>query len=596
MTEGTGDWLRWERVRRLLGVLAPGPRRVMATLVVALATTSLTAVGLGGGVLAGTDSAAGASAPISDWTATEAPLPANANGDPFVTLGSVTCTSDDSCVVTGDYIDTSGSQQGLIETLASGPWTATEAPLPTGAASNPLVSLGAVVCPADGSCVATGDYTDTSGDRRGLIETLASGAWTPLVAPLPANAGGNPLASLDAPACSSDGTCVVTGDYTDASDNVRSTIDTLSAGAWSAQQAPLPFNVGTSPGSSIGAAACPADGSCVAVADYNDTSGNVQSSIDTLSGGHWSALEAPLPSDEAASGHQRNLLGPVSCPAVGSCVAVGSFTPTSGNFRGFIETLADGDWTPLDAPLPANAPSTDAFATLGVVTCPTSGTCVAVGWYYDTSGNYHVIDETLAGGNWTPTEEALPAHTAARNPSDPNQGLGNVTCQATGSCLAVGSYDSGRKDKGIIETLAAGSWTTIKAPLTSKAAAKLVSTLNDVTCSSGGSCLAVGSFGGDPLVETLPGGEVPPSVASANQATFTVGASGTFSVTATGTPLPAITKKGRLPKGLHFTAGTGTATISGTPTGAPGNFPITIEAQNGVAPTASQFLTLTITS
>jgi hypothetical protein len=567
----------------------------MATLVLALATTSLTAVGIGGGVLS-TDSVSAASAPISDWTATEAPLPTNANGSPFVTLGSVVCTSDGTCVATGDYTDTSGSQQGLIETLAGSTWTATEAPLPTGAGSNPHVSLGAVVCPADGSCVATGDYTDTSGSQQGLIETLATDTWTALVAPLPANAGGNPLASLDAPACSSDGTCVVTGDYTDSSSNVRSTIDTLSAGVWSAQQAPLPLNVGTSPGSSIGAAACPADGSCVAVADYNDTSGNVQSSIDTLSSGHWSAMEAPLPSDEAASGHERNLLGPVSCPAVGSCVAVGSFTPTSGNFRGFIETLADDTWTPLDAPLPANAPSADAFATLGVVTCPAAGTCVAVGWYYDTSGNYHVIDETLAGGNWTPTEQPLPAHTAARNPSNPDQGLGNVTCQVTGSCMAVGAYDAGRKDRSIIETLAAGSWTTIKAPLTTKAAARLVSTLNDVTCTSGGSCLAVGVSGGDPLVETLPGGEVPPSVSSANQATFTVGVAGTFSVTATGTPSPAITKKGRLPKGLRFVAGTGTATISGTPTGATGNFPVTIEAQNGVAPTASQFLTLTITS
>jgi hypothetical protein len=445
--------------------------------------------------------------------------------------------------------------------------------------------------------VATGNYTDSGGDQQGLIETLAADAWTALKAPLPANAGGNPFVSLDAPACPVDGSCVATGDYTDTSGNVRSTIETLAGGSWTAQQAPLPFNAGASPGSSIGAPACPSAGTCVVMADYNDTSGDVQSSIDTLSGGQWSATEAPVPSNEAATGHQRNLLGPVNCPAPGSCVAVGSFTPTSGNFHGFIETLESGTWTPMDAPLPANAPSTDAFASLGVVTCPVSGTCVAVGWYYDSSGNYHVIDETLVGGTWTPTEQALPSRPAARNPSDPDQGLGNVTCQVSGSCMAVGSYfDTGRKDKAIIETLATGSWTTIKAPLTTKAASNQPSILHDVTCSSGGSCLAVGSSGGDPLVETLPGGEVPPSVSSVDQATFTVGQSGTFSVTATGTPLPSITKKGRLPKGLHYTPGTGTATISGTPTGAAGNYPITIEAQNGVAPTASQFFTVTITS
>src|SRR5580700_5508600 len=129
MTHGTGDWLPWERLRRLLGVLTPGPRRAIATVVVALATMSLTVAGIGGGGPAGM--AAAASAPISDWTATEAPLPTNANGDPFVTLGSVVCTPDGSCVATGNYTDTSGSQQGLIETLVSGAWTATEAPLPT---------------------------------------------------------------------------------------------------------------------------------------------------------------------------------------------------------------------------------------------------------------------------------------------------------------------------------------------------------------------------------------------------------------------------------------------------------------------------------
>jgi len=108
--------------------------------------------------------------------------------------------------------------------------------------------------------------------------------------------------------------------------------------------------------------------------------------------------------------------------------------------------------------------------------------------------------------------------------------------------------------------------------------------------------VAVGRFGGGPLIETLAGGESAPTFSSADQATFTVGEPGAFTVTATGTPLPDITKKGRLPKGLSFTKGTGTASISGTPTGAGGTFTVTIEAQNGVVPSASQSLTLTITT
>jgi len=502
-----------------------------------------------------------------------------------------------------------GSQSGVL--LGAGPapafaavtagpivaWNALEAQLPPNAGAAPLVFLGGVACPADGSCVATGDYTDTSGNQQGLLEKLSAGTWTAAEAPLPSNAGSNPRSSLSAPACPADGSCVATGDYTDTVGNVRSTIETLAAGSWSAQEIPLPGDAGANPGSSIGAPACPGVGACVAMADYTDTSGNVQTAIETLSGGTWTADEAPLPADEAASGHQRNILGPVACPAIGSCVAVGSFAPTSGTFQGFIETLSLGTWTATEAPMPANAPATDGFARLDTVTCPSVGGCVAVGWYYDTSGSYHEVMETQSAVTWTPVEQQVPAHPAAKNPTNTDEGIGNVSCPTTGACVAVGSYfDNSRRDKSTIATLAGGTWAVIKAPLPTAANENLASNLVAVTCSPAGACVAVGSAGGDPLIETLPGGESPPNVSSADQATFTVGQSGSMTISATGTPLPHITKRGRLPKGLHFSAGTGTATISGTPLGAPGSFPVTIVAQNGVFPTASQFLTLTITA
>jgi hypothetical protein len=85
-------------------------------------------------------------------------------------------------------------------------------------------------------------------------------------------------------------------------------------------------------------------------------------------------------------------------------------------------------------------------------------------------------------------------------------------------------------------------------------------------------------------------------VSSADQTTFTVGVGEVFTVTATGTPVPSVTEKGRLPRGLTFTAGRGTATISGTPAAADrvGSYPVTIEARNGVLPAASQFFTVTV--
>ena len=86
----------------------------------------------------------------------------------------------------------------------------------------------------------------------------------------------------------------------------------------------------------------------------------------------------------------------------------------------------------------------------------------------------------------------------------------------------------------------------------------------------------------------------PPAITSANNATFTVGAAGSFTVDTTGFPNPSITETGALPTGVTFIDnGNGTGTLSGTP-GAAGSFSITFSAQNGVGSAVTQTFTLTI--
>ncbi len=81
-----------------------------------------------------------------------------------------------------------------------------------------------------------------------------------------------------------------------------------------------------------------------------------------------------------------------------------------------------------------------------------------------------------------------------------------------------------------------------------------------------------------------------PAITSASSTTFTVGATGSFTVTAIGFPAPTITESGALPNGVTFNAGA----LSGTPT-ASGTFPITFTASNGISPNAVQNFTLTVT-
>jgi hypothetical protein len=88
---------------------------------------------------------------------------------------------------------------------------------------------------------------------------------------------------------------------------------------------------------------------------------------------------------------------------------------------------------------------------------------------------------------------------------------------------------------------------------------------------------------------------VAPEITSASSTSFTKGAAGTFTVTATGSPTPSLSETGPLPTGVTFTDdGNGTATIAGTPT-VTGSFPITITAENGVTPNATQSFLVSVT-
>ncbi|HWC81134.1 MAG TPA: putative Ig domain-containing protein [Pseudonocardiaceae bacterium] len=87
-----------------------------------------------------------------------------------------------------------------------------------------------------------------------------------------------------------------------------------------------------------------------------------------------------------------------------------------------------------------------------------------------------------------------------------------------------------------------------------------------------------------------------PAITSASTSSFGTGAAGSFSVTTTGYPAPAIGESGILPSGLSFVdKNDGTATISGTPAaGSAGSYPVTLTATNGTG-SVNQTLTITVT-
>jgi hypothetical protein len=462
------------------------------------------------------------------WTPTTAPttgLSPAAGTDPGVYIESLSCPTTGSCVATGTYNDSSGHGQGLIETLSSGTWTPTTAPLNDlnpGARNNPQTYLNAVSCPGAGSCVATGYYTDSSNNGEGLIETLSSGTWTSTTVPIsglsPA-AGTDPGVYMDALSCPSVGSCVATGYYTDPSGNQQGLFESLSSGTWTSTTVPmsgLSPTAGTDPGVYLDAMSCPATGSCVAVGNYTDSSGNQQGLIESLSSGTWTSATAPISGLSPTAGTDPQMyLEHTSCPTTGSCVAVGHYTDSSGNQQGLIETLSSGTWTSATAPVNDLSPAagTNPRIYFDALSCPATGSCVAVGYYTDSSGNQQGLIETLSGTTWTTTT----APTSGLNPpvvTTRQVSLLALSCPTTGSCVAVGWYeDSSQHVQGLIETLSSGVWTPTAAPTTGlnpAAAANPEAPLYALSCPATGSCVAVGTYDGPSLhvyglVETLSG-------------------------------------------------------------------------------------------
>ncbi len=80
-----------------------------------------------------------------------------------------------------------------------------------------------------------------------------------------------------------------------------------------------------------------------------------------------------------------------------------------------------------------------------------------------------------------------------------------------------------------------------------------------------------------------------PAITSATSTSFAPGVAGSFTVTTTGYPAPALGETGSLPAGVTFVNnGNGTATLSGTTT-AGGAYPLTLTAVNGTGTTTQAF-------
>ena len=178
--------------------------------------------------------------------------------------------------------------------------------------------------------------------------------------------------------------------------------------------------------------------------------------------------------------------------------------------------------------------------------------------------------------SFTLTVDAPPAITSADNAMFTEGSPGSFTVTATGTPAPTFS-ETGPLPTGV---------TLSSAGVLSGTATQFGTFPINIDATNGVSPDATQSF-----TLTVSESGVAPTITSANNATFTQGHAGTFTVTATGSPAPTFSETGTLPSGITLSSAgllSGTTTQSGT-------FHITIDATNGIAPDATQSFTLTVT-
>jgi hypothetical protein len=445
------------------------------------------------GLVAAVHAGTAAASTIPNWTTgLKAGLPSDAATTPNPGLNAVSCPSAGNCSVVGDYGDSLGRAQGLLLSQSSNAWSpGTKAPLPGDAGTNPAVSVNSVSCVSAGNCAAVGSYHDASGHFQGLLLSESSGVWTAIKAPVPGDAGADPSVFLSAVSCASAGNCTAVGSYHDASGHSQGLLLDEASGSWTAAKATPPGDAGPNPQVSLGSVSCASAGNCVAIGGYRDNLTQNQALLLSESSGTWSAaMQPPLPADGGTNGGHG--LRSVSCPSAGNCAVTGYYYDSSGNTQGLLLNESSGTWTPLRAPLPADA-GTSPGGYVASVSCAAAGECATGGYYTDASGHSQGLLLSESSGAWsTGIKAPLPSDAGA----DPSAEVTSVSCATAGSCSAIGSYsDSSGHLQGLLLSEFLGIWATgIRAPLPPDAGPNPEVELNALSCASAGSCTAVNSY------------------------------------------------------------------------------------------------------
>jgi hypothetical protein len=215
---------------------------------------------------------------------------------------------------------------------------------------------------------------------------------------------------------------------------------------------------------------------CKAVGYQTDPTAGRLTLIEKWNGIKWSVVTSPnVVGDTPVS----NELTGVSCPSAKRCIAVGD--STAGGVNGkqtLVESLSGRTWSIVASPSPGTPSQFYAGNFLFGVSCASTSSCKAVGWFYNNEAAQTLIE------SWNGTDWSVDA---SPNPGSIYSTLASVSCVSATFCKAAGTI-YGSSAQTLIESWDGVAWSVDASPNVGTHDNRL----GGVSCGSAISCKAVG--------------------------------------------------------------------------------------------------------
>lgn len=356
--------------------------------------------------------------------------------------------------------------------------------------------VNSVSCTSPGNCGAGGYFRDRRGRQQAFVVSQVRGVWGrphSLTGPAHLNTFG--LAAVTSVSCSSPGNCGAGGFYQTGPNASQVFVVSQIHGRWGTA-IQIPGTAALNPGrrAAIGSVSCTSPGNCSAggfVHPAPITSGDLAPFVVSEVNGRWgTAIEVPgVAALDAAGG--AAYVNSVSCSSPGNCGAGGLYESAPAQGQAFVVSQVDGAWgTATEVPGTA-ALNTDGYAAVSAVSCPSDGSCGAVGWYSDAGASAQrafMIDER--NGAWGTAIEVPGITTFNQLGISSLQG---VSCPSAGNCTA-GGWEA--VTQGLVVSEAGGHWGDARlVPGLGRLNAARDAQVTSVSCGSPANCVAVGFYG-----------------------------------------------------------------------------------------------------